>query len=183
MPGSDKDPRRRRLPLGALAVGVIAGVVLFGGFSWTMEATNTEAFCTSCHEMKEFVLPQYQKSAHASNRSGVRATCPDCHVPRDWVHKIARKVRSTKDVYHTLIGSIDTPEKYAARRLAMAQKVWDEMKENDSRECRSCHDMASMNEEKQDPLSWESHVAAPDMQMTCIECHEGVAHGPYESAE
>lgn len=182
MPAPEKIRRQRRVPLAALAIGVVVGAVLLGGFSWTMEATNTEAFCTSCHEMKEFVYPRYQQSVHASNRSGVRATCPDCHVPKDWLHKLARKVRSTKDVYHTLIGSIDTPDKYAAKRLAMAEKVWSEMKETDSRECRGCHDVASMNPEKQDPLAWESHAAAPDMEMTCIECHEGVAHGPYESS-
>jgi cytochrome c-type protein NapC len=173
MSGSEKNPKRRRVPLGTLAIGIAIGAALLGGFSWTMEATNTEAFCLGCHEMKAFVYPRYQESIHASNRSGVRATCADCHVPEDWIHKIARKVRSTKDIYHTLIGSIDTPEKYAAKRLAMAQKVWGEMKETDSRECRHCHDMASMSSEKQ----------APDMEMTCIECHEGVAHGPYGPAQ
>ena len=183
MPGPEKNPKKRRLPRGTLAIGIIIGAALITGFSWTMEATNTEAFCLQCHEMKEYVYPRYQESSHASNRSGVRATCPDCHVPADWLHKIARKVRSTKDIYHTLVGSIDTPEKYAAKRQYMAQKVWDEMKRNDSRECRNCHDMTAMNAEKQDPLAWESHVAAPDMEMTCIECHEGAAHGPYESAE
>jgi cytochrome c-type protein NapC len=171
------------MPLGTLVIGIALGAALLGGFSWTMEATNTEAFCLSCHEMKDYVYPRYRESTHASNRSGVRATCPDCHVPEQWTSKIVRKVRSTKDLYHTLIGSIDTPEKYEAKRLAMARKVWDEMKESDSRECRHCHDPASMNPEKQDPLAWESHAAAPEMEMTCIECHEGVAHGPYEASE
>jgi cytochrome c-type protein NapC len=32
-----------------LAVGVAAGIILWGGFNTAMEATNTMTFCISCH--------------------------------------------------------------------------------------------------------------------------------------
>ena len=43
--------------LGFLTIGgFIGGIVFWGGFNTAMEATNTEAFCTGCHEMRDNVL-------------------------------------------------------------------------------------------------------------------------------
>ena len=36
------------IPAGGL-VTFVAGILFWGGFNWTLEMTNTEAFCTSCH--------------------------------------------------------------------------------------------------------------------------------------
>ena len=141
-----------------------------------MEVSNTEAFCIGCHEMRDYVYAEYKGTIHDSNRSGVRATCPDCHVPKDWLHKVARKFESMNEVYHKLAGSIDTPEKYEARRMALANKVWDEMRASDSRECRNCHDLSSMSPDRQTEEAAMTHQAAPDMGMTCIDCHQGIAH-------
>ena len=49
-----------------------------------MELTNNETFCISCHEMRDNVYEEYMETMHYSHRTGVRATCPDCHVPREW---------------------------------------------------------------------------------------------------
>ncbi len=72
-----------------LLTGGVLGVIFWGGFNTAMEATNTEAFCISCHEMEENVYQEYQDTIHYSNRTGVRATCPDCHVPKEWIHMAA----------------------------------------------------------------------------------------------
>ena len=45
----------RRVGLFTAAGLFTAGIVFWGGFNWSMELTNTEAFCISCHEMKENV--------------------------------------------------------------------------------------------------------------------------------
>ena len=43
--------------LGALTLGgFIAGIIFWGGFNTALEATNTEAFCISCHEMEDLSL-------------------------------------------------------------------------------------------------------------------------------
>ncbi|SRR6266704_2160886 len=76
-----------------LAVGFVAGIVAWGGFNTGMEATNTLEFCTSCHEMRDNVYREYKETVHYSNRSGVRVICPDCHVPKDWTHKLLRSIR------------------------------------------------------------------------------------------
>ena len=35
---------------------------------------------------------------HWNNRSGVRARCPDCHVPHDFTDKVARKMQASREV-------------------------------------------------------------------------------------
>ena len=40
----------------------------------------------------------------------MRATCPDCHVPRDWTHKMVRKVEASKELWGKIVGTIDTRE-------------------------------------------------------------------------
>lgn len=163
--------------LGALlVVGFVAGIIFWGGFHTAMEASNTETFCISCHEMEENVYIEYQDTIHYSNRTGIRATCPDCHVPKDWVHKVARKIKATNELYHKVMGSVDTPEKFEAKRIKLAQNVWRAMKETDSRECRNCHDFVSMDYVKQGRRAVQQHIKGFDERQTCIDCHKGIAH-------
>lgn len=163
---------------GPVTVGALfaAGIIFWGGFNWTLEATNTEKFCISCHEMQENVYKEYQSTVHYSNRTGVRATCPDCHVPRDWTHKIVRKIRASNEVLHKVLGSIDTPEKFNAKRLELAQHEWARMKETDSRECRNCHHYDSMDFAEQGRRANARHSKGFAEGKTCIDCHKGIAH-------
>ena len=163
--------------LGVLLItGGVMGVVFWGGFNWAMEATNTEKFCISCHEMKNNVYEEYTETIHYTNRSGVRAICTDCHVPKEWIHKVVRKIQATRELYHKAMGSISTPEKFEAKRLQLAQRVWDTMKATDSRECRNCHDNESMDFDKQESRSADRHEEGFDEGKTCIDCHKGIAH-------
>jgi len=123
--------------VGAALFFMIVGVIFWGGFNTSMEVTNTMDFCISCHEMEENVYKEYQKTIHYTNRSGVRATCSDCHVPRPWIHKVVRKIQASNEVLHKVLGSIDTPEKFDGKRLKLAQNVWREMKDTDNREYRT----------------------------------------------
>jgi nitrate/TMAO reductase-like tetraheme cytochrome c subunit len=107
-----------------VAAGIVAGIVLWGGFNWAIELTNNEAFCISCHEMRDNVYPELQQTIHWKNRSGVRAICLDCHVPRPWIYKIKRKIEASNEVLHKILGTIDTREKFEAHRLEFAQYVW-----------------------------------------------------------
>jgi cytochrome c-type protein NapC len=141
-----------------------------------MEATNTLEFCISCHEMESTVYQEYKTTIHYQNRTGVRAVCSDCHVPKSWVHKMVRKVKASKEVYHKILGSINTSEKFEAKRLHLAKNVWREMKATDSRECRNCHTINSMNPEFQRPRARKQHMAAMKAGQTCIDCHKGIAH-------
>ncbi len=159
-----------------LATGVFIGIIFWGGFNTIVEATNTEEFCISCHEMKENVYLEYKETIHYSNRTGVRAICSDCHVPKSWVHKMARKIQATNEVFHKLLGTIDTPEKFNKNRLEMASRVWKVMKETDSRECRNCHHFDYMSLEDQDKTARKKHLKSIKEGKTCIDCHQGIAH-------
>jgi cytochrome c-type protein NapC len=161
---------------GLLLVGVILGVVGWGGFNWAMEMTNTETFCLSCHEMEQNVYREYRGTIHDSNRSGVRATCPDCHVPRPWVYKMIRKLQASNEVWHKILGSIDTREKFEAKRIELAKHVWTAMKETDSRECRNCHNFGAFDLTRQQARARNRHSEAEQQGKTCIDCHKGIAH-------
>jgi nitrate/TMAO reductase-like tetraheme cytochrome c subunit len=156
--------------------GFIAGIVFWGGFNTAMEATNTMGFCTSCHEMRDNVYAEYKNTIHATNRTGVRATCSDCHVPKDWTHKIIRKMQASNELLHKVLGSVDTKEKFDAKRLTLARNEWARMKGNDSTECRNCHGFEAMNPENQRPRARKQHLAAMEVGNTCIDCHKGIAH-------
>lgn len=166
------------LSLGALTIGgFAAGIVFWGGFNWAVELSNTEAFCISCHEMRDNVYEEYKRTIHFNNRSGVRAVCADCHVPKEWGPKMVRKIEASfNELPKHLIGALDTPEKFEARRYALALRVWTAMKENDSLECRNCHDWKSMEQKKQTEKAWDRHEKGRRDNMTCIDCHFAIAH-------
>ncbi|MBD9481306.1 NapC/NirT family cytochrome c [Pseudoxanthomonas sp. PXM02] len=168
----------RHYSLGFLTVaGFLAGVVFWGGFNTALEATNTEAFCTSCHEMQDNVFEELKTTIHYTNRSGVRATCPDCHVPHNWTDKIARKMQASKEVWGKVFGTINTREKFLDERLILATHEWNRLKANDSLECRNCHDYDSMDLTRQGSRAAQVHkLWLGTGKKTCIDCHKGVAH-------
>jgi cytochrome c-type protein NapC len=87
-----------------------------------------------------------------------------------------RKIKATNELYHKIVGTIDTPEKFEAKRLIMAERVWAEMKENNSQECRNCHSYEAMHWEKQSRRSSEKMQEGLKQGETCIDCHKGIAH-------
>ena len=166
------------IPLGGFAM-FVAGILFWGGFNWAVEATNTEAFCVSCHEMRDNVYAEYKETIHYHNRTGVRATCPDCHVPKVWAYKMQRKIAATfNELPKHVIGYIDTPEKFEAKRAELAKHVWKAMKDSDSRECRNCHALDHMDLEAQDKSARRKHTLEYQQEKgsTCIDCHQGIAH-------
>ncbi len=167
---------RRRSPLVVLVLGFVVGIIFWGGFNTAMEMTNSMDFCISCHEMRDTVYQEYKESVHFRNPSGVQATCADCHVPRQWEYKVVRKIQATSEIYHKVMGTIDTPEKFEAKRWELANRVWDKMKETDSRECRNCHHFQTMELSEQDRSARRKHEQAPVQGRTCIDCHKGIAH-------
>lgn len=171
-----RSPSAKYSLLSPLFVGFVGGIVFWGGFNTAMEATNTLEFCISCHEMRDTVYEEYKQTIHYSNRTGVRAVCSDCHVPKDWAHKMARKVKASGEIWGKLAGTIDTPEKFEAKRLELATHEWDRMKKSDSRECRNCHSFDGMDTEKQKNRASKMHKIAQSDNKTCIDCHKGIAH-------
>ena len=159
----------------ALALVFIAGIAFAGLFSAGLTYTNEMEFCTSCHSM-QVNLEEYKQTIHYKNPSGVQATCSDCHVPKEFFPKMVAKVMAAKDVFHEIMGTVDTPEKYEAHRWGMASAVWAKMKGSNSRECLGCHKLENMDLAAQDRSARSKHGNALDDGQTCIDCHKGIAH-------
>lgn len=166
----------KSFPIIILILGFFTGIIFWGGFNWAIEASNSEDFCISCHEMEDNVYTEYRETIHFSNPTGVRATCPDCHVPREWGHKVIRKIQATNELFRHFLGSIDTREKFVEKRYELARHVWKSMEETDSRECRNCHSEIAMDLSGQGKAASEQHTIAQQQNKTCIDCHKGIAH-------
>jgi cytochrome c-type protein NapC len=166
---------RHSLPV-LLAGSFVAGILFWGAFNTGMEATNRLEFCIGCHEMRDTVYQEYKESVHYSNRTGIRVICSDCHVPKDWTHKLLRKAKASAEVWGKLTGSIATKEKFEAKRMELATNEWQRMKARDSIECRNCHSFEAMSSELQKQTPYKKHMKAQADGQSCIDCHKGIAH-------
>lgn len=171
-----KTPSAKYSVLAISSISFVAGIIFWGGFNTGMEMTNTLEFCTTCHEMRDTVYQEYKETIHYSNRTGVRAICSDCHVPKDWVHKMIRKSQASFELWGKITGSIDTKEKFEAKRIQLATHEWARMKDSNSRECRNCHNFDAMSAELQKQTPYRKHMKAKEEGKTCIDCHKGIAH-------
>src|SRR5262245_42317107 len=157
--------------------GFVARVVFWRGFNTALDVTNSDKFCTSCHEMRDNVYQELQATIHFTDRSGVRATCPDCHVPHKWTDKIARKMQASKEVWGKIFGTINTREKFLTHRRELAEHEWKRLKANNSLECRNCHNFEYMDFTRQSTRAAEAHSTyLGSGEKTCIDCHKGIAH-------
>jgi cytochrome c-type protein NapC len=168
-------PSTRFSVLTLTLIGLVIGVVLVVGFHGALHATNTPEFCVSCHEMRDTVFQEYKTTIHYNNRSGVRAGCPDCHVPTELGPKLYRKMEASKELWGSWMGTIDTPEKFEAHRMEMATREWARLKASNSATCRNCHSFDAMGE-AQKPINLKRHQKAAAAGKTCIDCHKGIAH-------
>jgi len=168
--------RNWKLVLGLSVIGLFVAVLLVLGGAAGLAWTSTEAFCIGYHEHRDNVYAEYKGTIHDTNRTGVRAICTDCHVPREPGPLIVAKIHATWDVYGHITGMIDTKEKFEANRSEMAHKVWKRMLQSDSHECRNCHKSDQMDKDKQSEKAQARHAKAKAEGTTCIECHFGIAH-------
>ncbi|EIQ74260.1 MULTISPECIES: pentaheme c-type cytochrome TorC [Citrobacter] len=159
----------------ALGGAVVMAIVIWG--TWQgVHYTSTTEFCLSCHSMRTSG-DEYKTSVHFRNASGVRAECKDCHIPPGVVPTLMRKTEALNDLYHTFISpSIDTPEKFNAKRAELAQREWARMSANNSAACKSCHSYEAMDHGKQSANAAAQMTAAAAKDSNCIDCHKGIAH-------
>ena len=172
-------PNRRPITLGALVLLfclVVGGALVGGDRRRRSTSPAPSQFCISCHELRDNAYAEFKDTVHDKNRTGVRAECADCHLPKEFVPMMIRKVEAAREVWGHMTGYIDTPEKYEKHRHAMAVREWTRMKKNDSQECRNCHTVAAMDPEKQSETARARHAKAKAEGTTCIDCHFGLAH-------
>lgn len=166
------------IPIGGILMFVFGIVFSAGVVGPALNFSETLQFCGStCHEMS-IPLEQLKHSVHYSNEFGVRAICSDCHVPPGLVPRIMRHLQATGELWAHITGVVDTPAKFEQHKLALAQKVWKELKANNSATCRRCHSFEAMALDKQGHSAAKHHSAEyiAKSGKTCIDCHKGVAH-------
>ena len=170
-------PSARWSVLALVGLGLLVGVIAVIGTQVMVHVTGTDEFCGSaCHSM-QWVAKEHRESIHGASRTGMRATCHDCHIPRDYPELLWYKaVAGTKDVIGEIRGVISTEEKFKRARMHMAGMVWEEYKANDSRACRGCHGFSQEVLAKQQDVVRQMHAPVLEGKATCIDCHKGVGH-------
>ena len=78
-----------------------------GGSLVALHLTETNAFCTSCHEM-QVPLHELKGTAHESNVFGIQPGCANCHVPPTFVAGVWRHMKAVTEVWGSLTGKLDT---------------------------------------------------------------------------
>ncbi len=165
------------VPSGALILFLIGIIFTVSVLRPQMRFTESQDFCTSCHEM-EIPYAQLKHSFHFYNEFGIRPTCADCHLPPRLGPRLLAHFAARADVWSHLTGKIDTPEKFAAYKMQMAKIVWADLKAQDSAPCKRCHNYDAMALEKQSHSAQVHHSKKyrEKTGKTCIDCHKGVAH-------
>jgi len=171
---------KRCLPFAVpAAAGFGAAIIFSGGLASFVQYSNTLNFCAySCHEMESTVFQEFKESTHFSSRSGVHPVCADCHVPHgNWIETLIYKAGASKElIAHFITHTVNTPEKFEAKRLELAKNVWAEMEANDSENCRKCHNVENWDLSLQKPRARGQHEEMAATGDTCIDCHKGIAH-------
>lgn len=171
------------VPLGGF-IAFALGAVALGSMNYVLHHTSSTEFCYLCHSHDAFIRPEYEASTHFNNASGVRAGCGDCHLPHDnWFGLVWTKAVVSFDIFPELAGKLATAEKYEAHRAEMAESVWRQFIDNDSKFCRGCHSLAAMDLESQDRRTARQHARAEENGETCVQCHYGIVHQLPEGAE
>ena len=174
-----RSPSARWSVLALGTLGVAIGAVATIGTQVMVHVTGTDKFCgTACHSM-QWVAKEHRESIHGATRTGVRATCHDCHIPREYPELLWYKaVAGTRDIIGEIRGVISTEEKFSKERMHMATQVWTEYRANDSRACRDCHQFSKEVLAKQQEMVRPIHAPVLESLATCIDCHKGVGHAP-----
>ena len=152
--------------------------MLVGVFAidFSLEVSTTDEFCVSCHEMRDNIMGADEERLRLVGSGELHGSCADCHLPKPFLPRLRRKLRAGAEIYHHLLGTLDSPESFEARRLQMARRVWAEMSRNDSVECRSCHDDLQAARAGDSEIVREYHERANSNGIACIDCHKGLAH-------
>ncbi len=161
---------------GVFVAGALFGMTFLGTSTVVLDRTESLEYCISCHEMRDNVYEEYKQTIHFSNRTGVRVVCADCHIPKSWYGRVYGKVNAMHQLYHWFYGDVDTPEKFEAKRLEMAETVWARLEASGSKPCKTCHSFEAMDAHKQSEDARDAMEMAKEDDMSCIECHKGIAH-------
>jgi nitrate/TMAO reductase-like tetraheme cytochrome c subunit len=183
-PANKPAPRSRRLLIVCGAVGLLIGVAAVAATTEMVHWSSTTEFCgTACHNMT-WAKEAYERGAHFKTASGVTAGCADCHIPYEstkanplqYVALLSFKAKAgAVDAYHTMLGTIETKEKWEANRERLTSTAEKWMSGNKFMTCRGCHDVTKFKSGSE--MSDVDHAGLlKEDNFDCLDCHEGVGH-------
>ncbi|MDH3975382.1 MAG: NapC/NirT family cytochrome c [Deltaproteobacteria bacterium] len=136
--------------------------------------SRTEAFCTSCHSM-DLMGKEYRESIHYSSRSGVRASCGDCHVSKGTLAAMWEHFMAASMVYSEALHDFSDPVATEKARPQMAFKARKWFRERGSATCRNCHVLDAILGSRRGIGA--VHIDdAMKKDGNCIECHMNLVH-------
>ena len=164
--------------LGFLAVGgFIGGIVFWGGFNTAMELTNTEAFCTGCHEMRDNVFagaqehdPLHQPLRRA--RQVLRLPCAARLDRQDGAQDAGVEGSLGQDLRHDRHAREVRREAARARPARVGAVQGQRLARVPQLPRLRLHGLHAA-----EPARAEHALDVPRTgEKTCIDCHKGIAH-------
>jgi cytochrome c-type protein NapC len=118
---------------------------------------------------------EYRNTIHYQNRTGVRATCPDCHVPKEWTHKMIRKIQAATKCC-TKCWAPSTRLRSSTPSAPNWPARVGPHEEDRQPGVPQLPQLQYMDYAEQNKRSSATHQAAFTAGKTCIDCHKGIAH-------
>jgi predicted CXXCH cytochrome family protein len=159
------------------------------GPRWGATPGDQDAQCLACHD--DDVAAHWSDALHMVNDLTC-VTCHDMHAENDKVlneHSQAEVCtichKTQKTGIHALVEhQTDNPACTSCHNPHADQRAVTTMLANRSEGCRTCHDLVAMALEQQSTEKARSyHKVMAQSDRTCLDCHQGVAHGPAGAVE
>ncbi len=148
----------------------LAILLIFSG-NKAVEATSTDEYCASCHDVHPQATAAWKRSTHYDNKRGVVVHCVECHLPPAGLPKFTTKVTTgVRDIYGTLfmdVSAINWEEK---------SRVENAVHHTFESSCLHCHKnlfpIGLTEEGQQAHLYYDNNRT----NLNCLNCHIGVGH-------
>ncbi len=159
------------------------------GPRWSASVAEQDNQCLDCH--KSDVAEHWQDALHMANNFTC-VTCHDMHTDKDPVLQAGGQSevctvchKTQKDGIHAIHDKLDdNPNCTTCHNPHADQSPIGKMLANRSEGCRSCHDLVAMsNNAVVTDKAKSYHRVMVQADRTCLDCHQGVAHGPADAVE
>ena len=158
------------------------------GPRWSSTAGDQDEQCLNCHE--ENTAINWRHALHMHNNLTC-ITCHDVHTSEDKVQIAEKQAEVCETCHKVQKQGIHGMERRKKRNPPCTEchnphnheDAQAQMLSNRSSGCLYCHDLARMAESDRVSLAAKSyHKVMTNPERTCMDCHEGVAHAPADSA-
>ena len=167
-------------------IGIVVGIVGFGVFNSIIHWAGSTSFCgTFCHSM-DYVYAAYHQGQHAQTPSGYTAGCSDCHLKYGSKHNVGgfeyigmlthKMISASGSAWGQVRGTLSNFDKQAEKAPELGKSVVSWMASTGFQNCRNCHDLSKMKNDKNPDVAAFHKVFATDGSANCVECHTTAGH-------